>query len=125
METCGASRRISRICLVLAGLTALCWLAPAEAAAQREPTKRTESSCTFGMVKGDARRSCKVPIPPNCTVAKFPGSTRPWSNISKGGATTCRFNEKETDWKTTITGTCEPCRTRQCSARFAVVFDCS
>lgn len=85
----------------------------------------TESSCNFGMVKGDARRSCHVPVLSGCVVANFPGTGRPWSNISKGGVTTCRFNEKETDWKTRITGTCDRCKTVQCSARFGVMFDCS
>jgi hypothetical protein len=88
-------------------------------------TATTESSCNFGMVKGDARQSCAVPVLQGCTVANFPGTSRPWSNISKGGLTTCRFNEKETDWKTRITGTCERCTTDQCSARFGVMFDCS
>jgi hypothetical protein len=97
----------------------------APAAAQSEPQARTESSCNFGMVKGEARRSCRVPVPPSCTVANFPGTSRPWSNISKGGGTQCRFDDKETDWKSRITGTCERCMTGQCSARFAVVFDCS
>jgi hypothetical protein len=104
-------------------LAAVAWSDPAWA--ETEPQARTESSCNFGMVKGDARRSCRVPIPPSCTVADFPGTTRPWSNISKGGGTTCRFNATETDWKSRITGTCERCTTGQCSARFAVVFDCS
>jgi hypothetical protein len=58
-------------------------------------------------------------------VAHFPGTTRPWSNVSKGGITTCRFDEKNTDWKTRITGTCDKCKTAQCSARFGVMFDCS
>ena len=85
----------------------------------------TEFSCNFGMAKGQARQSCSVPFPTSCVVANFPGTTKPWTNISKGGGTTCRFNEKETDWKTRITGTCEQCKTAQCSARFGVMFDCS
>jgi hypothetical protein len=85
----------------------------------------TESTCNFGMTKGQARQSCQVPIPQECVVSHFPGTTRPWSNISKGGNTVCRFDEKETDWKTRITGTCERCKTAQCSARFGVMFDCS
>ena len=85
----------------------------------------TESSCNFGMAKGEARQSCRVPIPDGCMVAHQPGSAMPWSNISKGGHMTCRFNEKETDWKTRITGTCDRCKSVQCSARFGVMFDCS
>jgi len=90
-----------------------------------DSTATTEFSCNFGMAKGDVRQSCNVPFPKGCVVAHFPGTTKPWTNISKGGATTCRFNEKETDWKTHITGTCERCKTAQCSARFGVMFDCS
>ena len=85
----------------------------------------TESSCNFGMAKGQARGSCQVPIPDGCAVANQPGSTKPWSSISKGGHTACRFNEKDTDWKTRITGICGKCTTSQCSARFGVMFDCS
>jgi hypothetical protein len=88
-------------------------------------TATTESSCNFGMIKGEAKQSCNIPFLQGCVVANFPGTTRPWSNISKGGVTTCRFNEKQTDWKTRITGTCEQCKTEQCSARFGVMFDCS
>jgi hypothetical protein len=90
-----------------------------------DSTATTESSCNFGMVKGEAKRGCHVPILSGCVVANFPGTGRPWSTISKGGATTCRFNEKETDWKTRVTGTCDRCKTAQCSARFGVMFDCS
>lgn len=90
-----------------------------------DSTATTEFSCNFGMAKGEAKQSCNVPVPNGCVVAHFPGTTRPWSNISKGGVTTCRFNEKETDWKTRITGTCERCTSPQCSARFGVMFDCS
>jgi hypothetical protein len=90
-----------------------------------DSTATTESSCNFGMAKGQPKGSCVVPFLQGCVVAHFPGSTRPWSNISKGGVTTCRFDEKGTDWKTRITGTCEKCKTAQCSARFGVMFDCS
>ncbi|HJU05858.1 MAG TPA: hypothetical protein VJ692_11975 [Nitrospiraceae bacterium] len=88
-------------------------------------TATTESSCNFGMAKGEAKQSCNIPFLQGCVVANFPGTTRPWSSISKGGVTTCRFNETQTDWKTRITGTCEQCKTEQCSARFGVMFDCS
>jgi hypothetical protein len=85
----------------------------------------TESSCNFGMAKGQARGSCRVPIPDGCIVAHQPGGTKPWANISKGGNTVCRFNDKETDWTTRITGSCDRCKTVQCSARFGVMFDCT
>jgi hypothetical protein len=85
----------------------------------------TEYSCNFGMGKGQAKQSCQIPVPSGCIVANFPGSNKPWTNISKGGNTTCRFNEKETDWKSRVTGTCTQCKTAQCSARFAVMLDCS
>lgn len=90
-----------------------------------ESPATTESVCTFGMVEGDHSQRCNVPIPPGCVVANFPGSTQPWTSVSKGGNTTCRFDEQDTDWKTRITGTCTPCKTRQCSGRFSVMFNCS
>ncbi len=88
-------------------------------------TATTESVCNFGMAKDEASRTCTVPIPSGCEVATFPGTDKPWTNVSKGGHTTCRFDERNTDWKTRITGTCEQCKTRQCSARFSVMFNCS
>lgn len=77
------------------------------------------------MAKGDGAQTCTVPIPVGCVVANFPGSTKPWTTISKGGKTFCRFDEKQTDWKTKITGACERCNSGQCSAQFSVRFDCS
>lgn len=94
------------------------------AAPAEDSTPTTESICNFGMVKGQSR-ACQVPIPANCVVANFPGTTKPWTNISKGGGTACGFNENVTDWKTRITGSCGRCTTGQCSARFSVMFDCS
>lgn len=85
----------------------------------------TEFNCSFGMAKGERGQSCQVPIPPGCVVAHFPGSTRPWTNISKGGNTRCKFDDKTTDWKTRITGTCGTCKTGHCSVQFIVKFDCS
>ncbi len=85
----------------------------------------TESVCNFGMGKGEVSRSCAVPIPFGCEVANFPGTDKPWTNISKGGHTQCRFDERTSDWKTRITGRCGTCKTRQCSARFSVMFNCS
>jgi hypothetical protein len=116
--------------VLLTGLVVLFILAPVTGRAQVTPPPgdsgaTTESSCNFGMGKGQLHGSCRVPIPDGCVVARQPGSTKPWSNISKGGHTTCRFNEKETDWKTRITGTCGKCKSVQCSARFGVMFDCT
>ncbi len=88
-------------------------------------TATTESNCRFGMVKDEPSRTCQVPIPFGCTAANFPGSEKPWASVSKGGNTTCRFDDKNTDWKTRITGTCGTCKTRQCSAEFSVKFTCS
>lgn len=87
-------------------------------------TATTESVCNFGMAKDDGSGSCEVPIPFGCEVANFPGTDKPWTNVSKGGNTTCQFDESHTDWKTKITGTCGTCKTPQCSARFSVMFVC-
>lgn len=111
--------------IILAGTLAVTLLDLAVAQPLDDSTATTESSCNFGMAKGQAKGSCVVPFLQGCVVAHFPGTTKPWSNISKGGATTCRFDAKGTDWKTSITGTCEKCKTAQCSARFGVMFDCS
>jgi hypothetical protein len=88
-------------------------------------TATTESVCNFGMEKGETSRSCQVPIPFGCAVAKFPGTQQPWTNVSKGGHTSCQFDESSTDWKLRITGTCGKCTTSRCSARFSVMFNCS
>lgn len=116
-------------CIVgVVGLTALLALGspgPAQAQPLSDATATTESSCNFGMAKNQAKGSCDVPILAGCVVAHFPGTTRPWSNVSKGGTTACRFDEKATDWKTKITGACGKCTTPQCTARFGVMFDCS
>jgi len=85
----------------------------------------TEQSCSFGMGKGEPSHSCTVPFPPGCRVAEAPGSTKPWTTISKGGRLLCRFDEKTTDWKTKITGTCGRCQSGHCSAQFSVRYDCS
>ncbi len=90
-----------------------------------ESQSRTESNCTIGMVKDDPQAECQVPIPPDCTVAQFPGYEEPWADVSKGGGTSCQFNENKTDWKTKIVGTCETCKTDQCTGRFIVMFNCS
>lgn len=87
-----------------------------------DPT--TESNCNIGMVKGDQGRACEVPIPNGCSVANYPDYETPWIDISKGGNTKCQFDKNKTDWKTIITGSCGPCKTNKCSARFSVMFNC-
>src|SRR5690606_30934337 len=120
---------VSEVCMrrrfpVLLG-AAVAWLlvfSPAFPLGQVGPT--TELSCNFGMTKDQRRGSCSISVPQGCTVASFPGTDKPWSSISKGGRTTCRFDEKATDWKGRVTGTCDRCRTAQCSARFSVMVQC-
>lgn len=90
-----------------------------------ESQSRTESNCTVGMAQGDKKAECQVPILSGCTVAQFPGYEEPWVDISKGGSTSCQFDEKKTDWKTRIVGTCDACKTEQCTGRFMVMFNCS
>lgn len=85
---------------------------------------RTESICNLGMVKGEEGRTCDVPIPSGCQVANFPGFDAPWVDVSKGGKTTCEIDQDQTDWKTRIVGSCGPCGTDNCSARFSVMFTC-
>ena len=85
----------------------------------------TEQACSFGMAKGEPSHTCQVPIPAGCLVAHAPGTNKPWTTISKGGKTVCRFDDKQTDWKTKITGTCGRCSTAQCSVQFIVRFDCN
>ena len=90
-----------------------------------ESQSRTESNCTIGMVKGEKRAECHVPIIDGCTVAQFPGYDEPWAEATKGGATSCQFDETKTDWKTSIVGSCDACKTEQCTGRFIVMFNCS
>lgn len=85
----------------------------------------TELSCSFAMDKGETARPCQVPFPEGCQVAMIPGTTQPWTTISKGGRLQCRFDEKETNWKTKITGTCGQCQSVHCSAKFSVRFMCT
>lgn len=85
----------------------------------------TEQSCKFGMGKDEPSQQCEVPFPAGCKVANFPGSDQPWTTISKGGHTQCRFDEKQSDWKSRIVGTCSRCKSQQCSAAFSVRFDCT
>jgi hypothetical protein len=85
----------------------------------------TEQACSFGMAKGEASQTCHVPFPPDCLVANRPGTEKPWTTISKGGKTLCRFDDRATDWKTKITGSCDRCKSDHCSVQFIVRFDCS
>ena len=90
-----------------------------------ESQSRTESNCTIGMVKGETKAECNVPILNGCTVAQFPGYDEPWAEATKGGATSCQFDAKKTDWETSIVGTCDACKTDQCTGRFTVMFNCA
>ncbi len=90
-----------------------------------ESQSRTESNCTIGMAKGEKKAECNVPILSGCTVAQFPGYDEPWAEASKGGATSCKFDPEKTNWKTSIVGTCEACKTEQCTGRFTVMFNCA
>ncbi len=114
----------------MGGAVFLFWglgLPPTHAGAQMpsEFPATTEQSCSFGMAKSEASHTCQVPIPAGCIVANAPGTSKPWTTIAKGGRTVCRFDEKKTDWKTKITGTCGRCTTAQCSVQFIVRFDCN
>jgi hypothetical protein len=116
--------------LFLVGGLCIFWLVglpPADAGAQMpsEFPATTEQACSFGMAKGEPSHTCQVPIPAGCLVAHAPGTSKPWTTISKGGKTMCRFDEKQTDWKTKIIGTCGRCTTAQCSVQFIVRFDCN
>ena len=115
----------SLLAAAFAAILNLAWVDVSAAQPMGSSTATTEKFCNFGMAKGEAQHSCDVPFPAGCAVAHIPGTNQPMSTISKGGATSCRFDEKKTDWKTKITGTCTRCRSRQCSARFNVMFDCS
>ncbi len=97
----------------------------AQAQSLSESTATTEQSCSFGMAKGEASQSCHVPFPTGCLVASIPETDKPWTTISKGGKTFCRFDDKATDWKTKITGSCGRCKSDHCSVQFIVRFDCS
>ncbi len=113
----------SFLLLMLIGL----WNLPEGVRAQTlsESTATTEQSCSFGMAKGEASQSCHVPFPTGCLVANSPDTDKPWTTISKGGKTFCRFDDKATDWKTKITGSCGRCKSDHCSVQFIVRFDCS
>ncbi len=113
------------ICLYLAiFLINAMWIL-VDSAGAAESQSRTESNCTIGMIKGETKAECHVPILKGCTVAQFPGYDEPWAEATKGGATSCQFNTKKTDWKTSIVGTCQACKTDQCTGRFTVMFNCA
>lgn len=97
----------------------------ADHAGAAESQSRTEANCTIGMVKGEKKAECTVPILNGCTVAQFPGYDEPWAEASKGGATSCKFDTEKTNWKTSIVGTCEACKTEQCTGRFTVMLNCA
>ena len=106
----------------------LAWsLIPDEGQAQAPPesSATTEQSCSLGMTKGDPTHQCQVPIPAGCVIARFPGTDKPWTTISKAGRTFCTFDQKGTDWKTRITGQCTRCDSGHCTGQFMVRFECA
>ena len=113
----------SFLLLMLVGLFCLAGTAPAQPMDGTHPT--TEGSCSFGMAKGEASQSCLVSFPIGCLVVHIPGTNKPWTTISKGGKTSCRFDDRTTDWKSKITGSCDQCKSDHCSVQFIVRFDCS
>ncbi len=100
----------------------------ATVSAEAQPLGRdtqTSSSCQIGNIKkGAGGKQCDVPIPPSCKVAINSTTKTHWADIEKSGGISCRFDNKLTDWKTRIIGTCGACQARQCSAKFTVYFDC-
>ena len=112
-------------CMLLIAIGLWSFSAAAQAQSLSESTATTEQSCSFGMAKGEASQSCHVPFPTGCLVANVPDTDKPWTTISKGGKTFCRFDDKATDWKTKITGSCGRCKSDHCSVQFIVRYDCS
>lgn len=96
-----------------------------QAQAPTDSAATTEQSCSFGMAKGDPAHQCQVPIPNGCIIAKFPGTDKPWTTVSKAGRTFCTFDKKGTDWKTRITGQCTRCDSSHCTGQFMVRFECA
>jgi hypothetical protein len=97
----------------------------AQAQEMEDARATTELSCSFAMDKDETARPCQVPFPEGCQVATIPGTTHPWTTISKGGRLQCRFDEKETNWKTKIIGACDKCQSVHCSVKFSVRFVCT
>jgi len=112
--------------LVLTSLILL--LLGASMQADAQPLGRqtqTTSACQVANIKkGVSGKQCDVPIPPSCKVAVNAATKLRWANIEKTPGISCRFDDKLTDWKTRITGTCGACQGRQCNAKFTVYFDC-
>jgi hypothetical protein len=110
--------------LLFAGLVLLAVSASWQADAQA-PGHQTSSSCQIGNIKkGATGKHCDVPIPTSCKVAVNTATQTRWTDIEKSGGLSCRFDDKLSDWKTRIAGTCGACQARQCSAKFTVYFDC-
>jgi hypothetical protein len=120
---------VQRIHLLRAAtmLVLLAFMSPAPVRSQPmdDSSATTEQSCSFGMDLGQPAHQCQVPIPAGCVVANFPGTNKPWTTVSKAGRTFCRFDQKTTDWKTRITGSCSRCESSHCTGQFSVRFDCS
>lgn len=86
---------------------------------------QTSSSCQVANIKkGVSGKQCDVPVPPSCKVAINTATKTRWADIEKSPGIACRFDDKLSDWKTRITGTCGACQGRQCNAKFTVYFDC-
>ena len=86
---------------------------------------QTSSACQVANIKkGISGKQCEVPVPKTCKVATNVATNTHWADIEKSAGISCRFDNKNTDWKTRITGTCGACQARQCSAKFTVYFDC-
>ena len=86
---------------------------------------QTSSACQVSNIKkGVSGKQCDVPIPKTCKVAINTASKMHWADVEKSPGISCRFDDKLSDWKTRITGTCGACRGRQCNAKFTVYFDC-
>lgn len=111
---------------ILPGLVLLVIGASTQADAQ--PLGRqtqTSSSCQVANIKkGVSGKQCDVPVPPSCKVAVNAATKLRWADVEKSPGIACRFDDKLTDWKTRITGTCGACQGRQCNAKFTVYFDC-
>src|SRR5262249_31277552 len=102
-----------------------CFAGTAQTQPMYESYPTTERSCSFGMAKGEGSRSCLVLFPTGCLVVHIHGTDKPWTTISKGGKTSCRFDNKATDWKSKITRSCDQCKSDHCSVQFIVRFDSS
>lgn len=121
------SRLVCVIGVMLFGMQGALSVMPLHAQAQTplDSAATTEHSCSFGMAKGDPAHQCQVPIPSGCVIAKFPGTDKPWTTVSKAGRTFCAFDKRRTDWKTTITGQCTRCDSSHCTGQFMVRFECA